>query len=38
MREETLMRLHDGAAEEGGEYQPLVVAKPLKSKWTAGTG
>jgi hypothetical protein len=38
MREQALMRLHDGAAEEGGEDQPLVVAKPLKSKRTAGTG
>jgi hypothetical protein len=38
MREEDLMRWHDGAAEEGGEYQPLVVAKPFKSKRTAGTG
>jgi len=38
MREEALMRLPDGAAEEGGEYQLLVVAKPSKSKRTAGTG
>jgi hypothetical protein len=38
MREEALMRLHDGAAEEGGEYRPLVVAKRFKSKRTAGTG
>jgi hypothetical protein len=38
MREEALMRLNGGAAEEGGEYQPLAVAKPLKRKRTAGTG
>jgi hypothetical protein len=38
MRQEALMRLHDSAAGEGGEYQPLAVAKRFKSKRTVGTG